>query len=123
MGSSASLIPAERKRKLSFRSAMIALQELLPNVRFKASPALSEIDIELQRQRKEEQYMHKILLLGAGECGKSTVLKQVSRYGQIMISILGADLQLHQHDLLLTHSSYLYYSLPLALSPFYRLSF
>ena len=77
MGSSVSFLAPSRERKLSFTGALQALQILIPNVsRFKAAP-LSDIDIELNKQRKEEQYMHKILLLGAGECGKSTVLKQV----------------------------------------------
>jgi hypothetical protein len=77
MGSSVSFLAPSRERKLSFTGALQALQILIPNVsRFKAAP-LSDIDIELNKQRKEEQYVHKILLLGAGECGKSTVLKQV----------------------------------------------
>ena len=79
MGSSVSFLAPSRERKLSLTSALKALHILIPNVsRFKESPVLSEIDAELNKQHKEEQYIHKILLLGAGECGKSTVLKQVS---------------------------------------------
>ncbi len=37
----------------------------------------NEVDEALEAAREEEKYRHKILLLGAGECGKSTVVKQI----------------------------------------------
>lgn len=42
-----------------------------------ANPQRNEVDDALEKARIEEQYIHKILLLGAGECGKSTVVKQI----------------------------------------------
>lgn len=35
------------------------------------------VDIALEIAQDEEKYKHKLLLLGAGECGKSTVVKQI----------------------------------------------
>lgn len=37
----------------------------------------NEIDKEIQKNRIKELQTMKLLLLGAGECGKSTVLKQM----------------------------------------------
>lgn len=39
--------------------------------------ALSAVDQALADAQEEEKFTHKILLLGAGECGKSTVVKQI----------------------------------------------
>jgi len=39
--------------------------------------ALNDVDRALAEMQQAEQYRHKILLLGAGECGKSTVVKQI----------------------------------------------
>lgn len=38
---------------------------------------INSIDQELLDAQEEEKYQHKILLLGAGESGKSTVVKQI----------------------------------------------
>ena len=37
-----------------------------------------EVDKQLKKAKEDDKYKHKILLLGAGEAGKSTVLKQIS---------------------------------------------
>jgi GTPase SAR1 family protein len=37
----------------------------------------NDIDLQLENAKEEEKYNHKILLLGAGESGKSTVVKQI----------------------------------------------
>ena len=38
---------------------------------------INSVDQELLDAQEEEKYQHKILLLGAGESGKSTVVKQI----------------------------------------------
>ena len=38
---------------------------------------ISSVDQQLLDAQEEEKYQHKILLLGAGESGKSTVVKQI----------------------------------------------
>ena len=38
---------------------------------------ISNVDQQLLDAQEEEKYQHKILLLGAGESGKSTVVKQI----------------------------------------------
>jgi ABC-type polar amino acid transport system ATPase subunit len=38
---------------------------------------LNSVDQQLLDAQEEEKYQHKILLLGAGESGKSTVVKQI----------------------------------------------
>jgi GTPase SAR1 family protein len=40
-------------------------------------PIKNDVDAALEAAQEEEKYRHKILLLGAGECGKSTVVKQI----------------------------------------------
>jgi GTPase SAR1 family protein len=40
-------------------------------------PALNEVDAFLADAQQQEKYVYKILLLGAGESGKSTVVKQI----------------------------------------------
>eukprot|EP00606_Chrysophyceae_sp_TOSAG23-5_P000895 GSChrysophyteH2.ASY1.ANO1.1736.1 assembled CDS len=79
MGAASSLISqfdGENSRKLSFRSA---LQDLF-TIR---KQELSAVDKELQRMQEQEKYKHKILLLGAGEAGKSTVLKQIKLLSKV----------------------------------------
>ena len=38
---------------------------------------INNVDQQLLDAQEEEKYQHKILLLGAGESGKSTVVKQI----------------------------------------------
>ena len=42
-----------------------------------AAGTRNDVDLALEAAHEEEKYKHKILLLGAGECGKSTVVKQI----------------------------------------------
>eukprot|EP00606_Chrysophyceae_sp_TOSAG23-5_P000615 GSChrysophyteH2.ASY1.ANO1.406.1 assembled CDS len=49
-------------------------------------PSTSGVDKELHEMRQAEKYQHKILLLGAGEAGKSTVLKQIKLLSKIPLS-------------------------------------
>ena len=71
-----SMFDSEKKRKLSFLSALKIILPSMPGLT--STPAnLSSIDADLLAAQQAEQYIHKILLLGAGECGKSTVLKQI----------------------------------------------
>lgn len=45
--------------------------------RFGRAAIKNEVDAQLEEAKDQEKYIHKILLLGAGECGKSTVVKQI----------------------------------------------
>lgn len=46
----------------------------------------NNVDKKLQRAKEDDKYRHKILLLGAGEAGKSTVMKQIKAINKIAIT-------------------------------------
>lgn len=46
----------------------------------------NEIDKKLAKAKQDDKYRHKILLLGAGEAGKSTVLKQIKAINKIALT-------------------------------------
>ena len=46
----------------------------------------NDIDKQLQKAKHDDKYKHKILLLGAGEAGKSTVLKQIKAISKIALT-------------------------------------
>ena len=57
---------------------------MLPKNQFQST--YNNVDEQLQEAREREKFHHKILLLGAGECGKSTVLKQIKLLSKIAIT-------------------------------------
>lgn len=49
-------------------------------------PIMNEVDEMLEDEKRKAQYQHKILLLGTGESGKSTVVKQIKLLYKVAIS-------------------------------------
>ena len=90
MGGAASLLSTNdvsKRRLMSIQSAMHSVKNsMIPGVSSPKSIQLSDVDRELLKAQKEEQYIHKILLLGAGECGKSTVLKQIKLLNKVALT-------------------------------------
>ena len=48
-----------------------------------------EIELALLKAREEEQRQFKIIILGAGECGKSTILKQLRMIFAVLVGLCG----------------------------------
>jgi GTPase SAR1 family protein len=84
MGATSSIMnisEGEPGSKVSFRGA---LQLLFSNGN--RISKMSEVEKDLLRMREAEKYVHKILLLGAGEAGKSTALKQIKLLSKIKLT-------------------------------------
>ena len=82
MGSGVSAVINVKKATINFKNACVHLKRMLAQhggTKF----TINDVDEQLKRYEESSKYKHKILLLGAGEAGKSTVLKQIKALSKI----------------------------------------
>ena len=81
MGGTGSVLALEKSGDLMYKVEQI-VKKLASQGNVKQGTR-NGIDDQLEKSRVDDKYKHKILLLGAGECGKSTVLKQIKALNKI----------------------------------------
>jgi guanine nucleotide-binding protein G(i) subunit alpha len=85
MGATASVLSfLERSPKFLTRDSLVKLVGPLSGTSFRGIE--NDVDRQLRKAKEDNKYRHKILLLGAGECGKSTVLKQIKALNKIALT-------------------------------------